>query len=519
MATTKQDAPYWRLFLARHVLLLAAASVLAAAAPCRADSDDDPRDMVVGEINRAPSFLVRVDVDHPDRVYQDGEPIQASVRSERDGYLYLFYCDAARNVSCLFPNRVQQDNLIPANTTVVVPDQAARFQLRVVAPFGREVLKAVVTSEPLETLELKTLTKGNVTPLKPDNLKAVFGEVQGVADLDTPAPSEASGAGPRAWAEHQVQLTTNGGLDQVATVSDSAALPATEEVLTGTERPAGELPSVQDQPIGNGARPKRIGVFIGVSDYQDPGIRSLRVSHRDAQSLAAAMKQYGRFDESVVLVNEEATLRNIQYVIQDRLPAATRSGDLVLIYWSGHGGRTSNLDGTEPDGYDEYLVPHDGRLEPADAIRQTMLLDKTFGRWVQELDGRVLVVIIDACHSGGQTQGAVKALTAGDQATPFRKFFFATTLKRTKDIGQRETAVLASSRATQVSFERREQDLSVMTHFLIEKLSTSTAPVTLIDAADYVSANVSAFVEEHYPGTTQTPVFVNQTTPPVYLRP
>jgi hypothetical protein len=504
MANTGQNLLTSWLCWTRRISSLAAVLAFVAAASCRAESDVDPRELAMAGVNSTPSFLVRVDVDHPDRTYQSGESIQVSVRSEREGYLYLFYCDAAKNVSCLFPNSVQKDNFIPAGTTVIVPDQAAGFHLRVGPPFGREVLKAVVTSEPLKALELETLTKGNVTSLKPDNLKAVFVEVQGGADADVLASTETS-RGSRAWAEHQVQLTTAGRSDRVP------------DVPTGMERPAGNRPSVVDQPAGS--RPKRVGVFIGVSEYEDPGVRPLRVSHVDAQSLAAAMKQYGKLDEAVVLVNREATLRNIQYAIQDGLPAATKPGDLVLIYWSGHGGRTSNLDGTEPDGYDEYLVPYDGRLEPADAIRQTMLLDKTFGRWVQELDGRVLVVIIDACHSGGQTQGAVKALTGGDQATPFRNFFFATTWRRTKDIGQRETAVLASSRATQVSFERREQDSSVMTHFLIEKLRTSTGPVTLTDAADYVSANVSAFVEQHYPGTTQTPVFVNQTTPPVYLRP
>jgi uncharacterized caspase-like protein len=265
-------------------------------------------------------------------------------------------------------------------------------------------------------------------------------------------------------------------------------------------------------------RPRRVGAFIGVSNYLDAEIRPLKAAHHDAQACADALRQYGQFDETIVLLNEKATLRNIQRVLREGLPAVTGPGDLVIIYWSGHGGRTSNLDGTEPDGYDEYLVPYDGRLEPAAAVRSTMLLDKTFGRWVQELDGRRLVVIIDACHSGGQTQAAVKALTAGAPATPFRKFFFATMWKRTKDIGQRETAVLASSRATQVSFERRGGELSVMTHFLVEKLANSTGPVTLLEAVDYLKAQVPAFVEKNYPGTIQTPVFVDQTTPPVYLR-
>ena len=51
------------------------------------------------------------------------------------------------------------------------------------------------------------------------------------------------------------------------------------------------------------------------------------------------------------------------------LPCAIHPGDTVLIYWAGHGGRCANTDGTQPDGYDEYLVPFDGSLESDAAIK------------------------------------------------------------------------------------------------------------------------------------------------------
>jgi uncharacterized caspase-like protein len=495
-----------------------------AACPARAQGSSDPREMVVGQINETPPFLVRVEVNHPDRVYRAGEMIEVSVRSEREGYLYLFYCDAGGQVTCLFPNRVQSDNCVPANEDLVVPDASAGFRLRVAPPFGSEVLQAVVTTEPLQSLELDTLTKGQYTPLKPEKLKRVIVEVTGgdpAADApseDVPGPDGQDLATARQWAEHYVHITTRGADQPLAARPTLDRLPRLAEVVARTEQPPLGLPPGQPVVPRSADQPKRVGLFVGVSNYQDPEIRPLKTAHHDAQAFAETLRQYGQLDETIVLVNEKATLRNLQRVLREGLPAVTGPGDLVIIYWSGHGGRTSNLDGTEPDGYDEYLVPYDGRLEPADAIRRTMLLDKTFGRWVQELDGRRLLVIIDACHSGGQTQAAVKALTGGAPATPFRKFFFATMWKRTKDIGQRETAVLASSRATQVSFERRGGELSVMTHFLIERLTSSAGPVTLLDAVEYVQAQVPAFVEKHYPGTTQTPVFADQTTPPVFLR-
>jgi hypothetical protein len=507
----------------RVIIWLFAALIFGLAATIAIARDEvDPRGMALAVINDTPAFLVRVDVDHPDRVYRGGESIQVSVRSERQGYLYLFYCDANKHASCLFPNQVQRDNFIPANQTILVPDPSAKFRLRVGPPFGNEVLKAVVTSEPLQTLELETLTKGDATSLNTRKLKAVFVEVNGgdpslsAALQDTQALRERNRDRARQWSEHNVSITTVASGHAAPPPLNLEDMPRLEDIIA---RGSSDRPPATAGGRAAAGRPRRVGVFIGVRNYLDPGIRPLHVADRDAQAFAAAMKQFGQLDEGVVLVNEQATLRNVEAVIYRGIPAATNPRDLVFIYWSGHGGRTSNLDGTEPDGYDEYLVPYDGRLEPADAIRNTMLLDKTFGRWVQNLDGRQLIVIIDACHGGGQTQGAIKAITGSEEATPFRKFFFATTWQRTKDIGQRETAVLASSRATQVSFEQPEGDLSVMTHFLIEKLTDSPRSVTLSEAFEYVKARVPNYVESHYPGATQTPVFVDQTTPPVYLRP
>jgi hypothetical protein len=42
--------------------------------------------------------------------------------------------------------------------------------------------------------------------------------------------------------------------------------------------------------------------------------------------------------------------------------------------------------------------------------------------------------------------------------------------------------------------------------------------VTLTQAFEYVKVQVPAYVEKTYPGTTQTPVLVDQTTRPLYLR-
>lgn len=422
---------------------------------------------------RAP-FLVRVDVDRPDRTYRGGDTMTVKVTSEEEGYLYLLYLSADDKLSCLFPNQVQSDNRIPARQQITVPAPQAQFRLRVGPPFGQEVLKAIVTKTAIDPTRLgvESLTKGPVTPLESEKFKAVAVEL----DRDR-----------NRWAEHHVQITT---------VSPVAA--------------------VKPEP----PKPRRVGLFIGISEYRENGIRNLRVCHRDAQEMARVMREHCRLDEAVVLVNQQATLSAIRKAFMETLVKKTKPGDKVFIFWSGHGGRCADDTGNEPDGHSEFLVPYDAGIGDLATLRRTMLMDRTFGRWVQELDGRRVIVMIDTCHSGGQAAGQKGFGLPSDQdAGQFANNFMEAILTRAKNIGQEEAAVLAASQAAQIAFERREGDLSVMTYFLARQLEQADSGVTLQAAYEHLKREVPAYVEKRFPGITQTPVLADQTTPPVYLRP
>jgi hypothetical protein len=430
-----------------------------------AENPNDPRGVMVEEVrNEQPQFLVRLAVDHADGIYRGGEEMQVGVRSERDGYLYLFYCDAARNVSCLFPNRVQTDNRIAANTNIIVPAREASFKLRVGPPYGREVLQAVVSLEPLKVrgLEWEVLTRGDRTALSLAKIKEVFATVK-----DQPAH----------WAEHHLEILT---------------------VDPGTTMPT--------------AQRRRVGVFIGISEYLDPKIKRLRASHKDAENLAQLMGKYGHLDTALVLLNRQATLQNIAEVLCKRLPALTRPGDLVVLYWSGHGAAVPRS-ADRQNGYCHCLVPYDAQTRDF----RTLLNDDLLARWIQELDGRQVVLILDSCHSGGQHQlgKGISAAVPADKGVDF----FSRVLGHMKAINQKEVAVFASSTSRQISWERSEGDGGVMTYYLGEALTGNRGAITLPQAFDYVRERVPAYVERAHPGQTQTPVLYDRTTPPVFLRP
>jgi hypothetical protein len=512
--------------ISRQALCLALLT-LCAAGPADAQQAETPRGVIIEEVrNDQPAFMVRVDVDHPDRVYRHGDEMRVSVVSEKAGYLYLLYCDAEGKMYSLFPNHVDQDNRIPAGQPIHVPGPDPKFRLRIGPPFGQEVLKAIVSLAPLGQAQVKALTS------RDDALK-----LQGVKSAYAGIKSQ-----PAEWAEHYVTTFTMptqggalpgsppagaspGGPPGVAPpVSPPGGVPPA--VSPGVAPPSGPpvgVPPGSAVPPAPAGPSRRVGVFIGISDFQDPAIRDLKVGEKDALAMAEAMKRLGRLDEAWTLVGPQASLRNIEEALRKRLPAATRPGDVVVIYWSGHGARCADVGGDERDGFDEYLVPYDGRFADDATIRQTMLLDDTFGRWLQGLDGRKLLVVLDTCHSGGQTtleKSLAKGLGNPQPAGGDVQFdFLDGEMERAKDIGQKETALLASSLASQVSFERKEGDLSTMTYFLVQEMSAAPGPLTLAAAYENLKRQVAAYVERNFLGTTQTPVLVDNLSPPFYLRP
>jgi hypothetical protein len=147
------------------------------------------------------------------------------------------------------------------------------------------------------------------------------------------------------------------------------------------------------------------------------------------------------------------------------------------------------------------------------------------------------MVILDTCHSGGHTavtkDGGTKKLGTEDRKhvkglleigvgtkdNP-KSHFLQSAMLRAKSIGQKDAAVLASSTAKQVSFERREKDLSVMTYYLVDLIAKGDHGLTLKQAFDGISTKVKGYVEKNFEGTTQTPVFTDQAVAtPALLKP
>ena len=86
-------------------------------------------------------------------------------------------------------------------------------------------------------------------------------------------------------------------------------------------------------------RPRVFAVVVGISDYQGTSL-DLNYSDRDAQlfynHLKSAMPMEVAAGKTVLLLNERATLSNINAALSDVFRTST-ANDFIIFYFSGHG--------------------------------------------------------------------------------------------------------------------------------------------------------------------------------------
>jgi uncharacterized caspase-like protein len=141
-------------------------------------------------------------------------------------------------------------------------------------------------------------------------------------------------------------------------------------------------------------------VVIGISKYKDSRVAGLRYASADARAFYnwLVSQQGGGYAPSQVklLLDSEATAENIRNALFNWLKQALEE-DMVTIYFAGHGSPES------PDSLNNlFLLPFD--------VKYNNIATTGFPMWDIEtalkrfIKARRVVVIADACHSGGVGQ-------------------------------------------------------------------------------------------------------------------
>jgi hypothetical protein len=145
---------------------------------------------------------------------------------------------------------------------------------------------------------------------------------------------------------------------------------------------------------------RRKGLLIGINYFGQRG--QLRGCINDVRNMTAYLVEHFGYkrEDMVILTDDQQNpmsqptkqniLRAMHWLVKDARP-----NDSLFFHYSGHGGQTKDLDGDEPDGYDEVIYPvdfrHTGHITD-DEMHRIM---------VRPLQAGVrLTAIFDSCHSG-----------------------------------------------------------------------------------------------------------------------
>lgn len=102
----------------------------------------------------------------------------------------------------------------------------------------------------------------------------------------------------------------------------------------------------------------------------------------------------GLFDGVTALVNEFAQPAYLKPAFREAANSLV-GDDLLVLFFSGHGGRRPDLDGDEIDGQDETLVLWDGQL-----------VDDVIASYLRQVPAGVRIwFFTDSCHSGTNYRG------------------------------------------------------------------------------------------------------------------
>ncbi len=135
---------------------------------------------------------------------------------------------------------------------------------------------------------------------------------------------------------------------------------------------------------------------IGINNYPNSNM-DLAGCVNDANDWGDALKAKGFSVKK--LIDGAATKKGITEAMKGLIADAVK-GDCVVFQYSGHGTYVPDLNGDEPDGTDECLVPHDVNT------KGVITDDELFQIFDAKAKGVKLVFISDSCHSGSVSKFA-----------------------------------------------------------------------------------------------------------------
>jgi len=230
-------------------------------------------------------------------------------------------------------------------------------------------------------------------------------------------------------------------------------------------------------------------VIIGIDKYQDQKIPNLNFARADAEGIYQILtdSELGRIssDNVILLLDDEATQRNIRSAIGTKLPRRVGENDTVYIYYAGHGAPAMDPKSRSRDGMEKYIVPADADLDDLRATGISMDEIQKFFGWIES---KQVMFFIDSCYSG----------EAGGRTFqhPLYQGRHLLSAEFLEDLASEGRLVMTACDVNEVSLETPDIGHGLFSHYLIEGLKGTADKdqdglVTSHELYDYVYEKVS----------------------------
>ncbi|MBD2165561.1 PD40 domain-containing protein [Calothrix membranacea FACHB-236] len=134
---------------------------------------------------------------------------------------------------------------------------------------------------------------------------------------------------------------------------------------------------------------RNLAFIVGINNYTN-GISPLQNAVDDAKKLVEILREKHEYKVWVCL-DEVATLKNLNQLLEKTLAEQVRENDRLLFYFAGHGIALNGDDG--PTG---YLIPQDAKLNATETYLPMTKLQES----LEKLPCRHFLGILDCCFAG-----------------------------------------------------------------------------------------------------------------------
>ena len=233
------------------------------------------------------------------------------------------------------------------------------------------------------------------------------------------------------------------------------------------------------------AQTKR-ALVIGLGEQQDKAWNKIN-GDKDVPLVKGMLKSAG-FKSVTTLVNRQATKTGIIGAFK-KMTASCKQGDVVYIHYSGHGQQMTDVHNDEKDGLDECWIPYDAYRKPCEKDKgEKHLTDDEVNYYLNAIrekigDSGKMLVVIDACHSGGATRGDEDEVVRGveDIFEAIKSFIWGTSADNGKaDVNpnakenEERWITISACKSDQVNIEMKSPAVGKLTYAIYNKVKENT---------------------------------------------